>query len=249
MARQTRPPYPAGEKRPWHNCPIVRLSSSARALASARPWRAHWRAPASRSRSRRAMPKSSRRWRRRPALRPSRSMPAIRRRSQACSMRLRPPSAFPRSCFTMPAGACAAPSWRSNRRTRARPSKSRPLVASSSSSRPPNACFRWARARSCSPARRPASRASRFPPSSPWASSPLRGLAQSAARELAPKGIHVAHFVIDGGVRSAARADPADRPDSTLDPDAIAQSYLAVLAQPRSAWSWEIELRPWVETF
>ncbi len=77
----------------------------------------------------------------------------------------------------------------------------------------------------------------------------LRGLAQSAARELAPKGIHVAHFVIDGAVRSATRAEPADRPDSTLDPDAIAQSYLAVLAQPRSAWSWEVELRPWVETF
>lgn len=77
----------------------------------------------------------------------------------------------------------------------------------------------------------------------------LRGLAQSAARELAPKGIHVAHFVIDGGVRSARRADPPERPDSTLDPDAIAQSYLDVLRQPRSAWSWEIELRPWVETF
>ena len=77
----------------------------------------------------------------------------------------------------------------------------------------------------------------------------LRGLAQSAARELAPQGIHVAHFVIDGGVRSASRGDPADHPDSTLDPDAIAQSYLDVLRQPRSAWSWEIELRPWVETF
>jgi NAD(P)-dependent dehydrogenase (short-subunit alcohol dehydrogenase family) len=77
----------------------------------------------------------------------------------------------------------------------------------------------------------------------------LRGLAQSAARELAPRGIHVAHFVIDGGVRSATRPDLADRPDSTLDPDAIAQSYLAVLAQPRSAWTWEVELRPWVETF
>jgi NAD(P)-dependent dehydrogenase (short-subunit alcohol dehydrogenase family) len=77
----------------------------------------------------------------------------------------------------------------------------------------------------------------------------LRGLAQSAARELAPKGIHVAHFVIDGGVRSATRPDPADRPDSTLDPDAIAQSYLDILRQPRSAWTWELELRPWVETF
>jgi NAD(P)-dependent dehydrogenase (short-subunit alcohol dehydrogenase family) len=77
----------------------------------------------------------------------------------------------------------------------------------------------------------------------------LRGLAQSAARELAPKNIHVAHFVIDGGVRSAQRPDPADAPDSTLDPDAIAQSYMHVLAQHRSAWSWEVELRPWVETF
>jgi NAD(P)-dependent dehydrogenase (short-subunit alcohol dehydrogenase family) len=77
----------------------------------------------------------------------------------------------------------------------------------------------------------------------------LRGLAQSAARELGPHGIHVAHFVIDGGVRSAVRPDPKDRPDSTLDPDGVAQSYLDVLRQPRSAWSLEVELRPWVETF
>ena len=77
----------------------------------------------------------------------------------------------------------------------------------------------------------------------------LRGLAQSAARELSPKGIHVVHFVIDGSVRGAARPDPADRPDSTLDPDAVAESYIAALVQPRSAWSWEIELRPWVESF
>jgi NAD(P)-dependent dehydrogenase (short-subunit alcohol dehydrogenase family) len=77
----------------------------------------------------------------------------------------------------------------------------------------------------------------------------LRGLSQSAARELAPQGIHVAHFVIDGGVRSAVRADPAENPDSTLDPDGVAQTYLAVLAQPRNAWTWEVELRPWVERF
>ncbi|HTQ34968.1 MAG TPA: SDR family NAD(P)-dependent oxidoreductase [Stellaceae bacterium] len=77
----------------------------------------------------------------------------------------------------------------------------------------------------------------------------LRGLAQSAARELGPKGIHVAHFVIDGGVRSARRLDPPERPDSTLDPDDIAQTYLDVLRQPRSAWSLEVELRPWVEKF
>ena len=77
----------------------------------------------------------------------------------------------------------------------------------------------------------------------------LRGLAQATARELHPLGIHVAHFNIDGGVRSARRPDPADRPDSTLDPDAIAQTYVEVLRQPRSAWSLEVELRPWVETF
>lgn len=77
----------------------------------------------------------------------------------------------------------------------------------------------------------------------------LRGLAQSAARELGPKGIHVAHFVIDGAVRAAGRPDPADRPDSTLDPDAIALAYVAALRQPRSAWSQEIELRPWVEHY
>lgn len=74
----------------------------------------------------------------------------------------------------------------------------------------------------------------------------LRALAQSAARELGPKGVHVAHFIIDGVVRSAARPDPAD---ATLDPDAIAQTYLDVLRQPRSAWSFEVELRPWSETF
>jgi len=74
----------------------------------------------------------------------------------------------------------------------------------------------------------------------------LRGLAQSAARELGPKGIHVAHFVIDGGVRSATRPDDGDR---TLDPDGIAQTYLDVLRQPRNAWSMEVEVRPWVETF
>ena len=77
----------------------------------------------------------------------------------------------------------------------------------------------------------------------------LRGLAQSMARELSPQGIHVAHFVIDGGIRSARRAEPPDRPDSMLDPDAIAQNYLNLLRQDRSAWAWEIELRPWVEKF
>jgi short-subunit dehydrogenase len=77
----------------------------------------------------------------------------------------------------------------------------------------------------------------------------LRGLAQSMARELAPQGIHVAHFVIDGGIMSAKHPVPADKPDSLLDPDAIAQTYLHVLQQPRSAWTHEVELRPWVEKF
>jgi len=77
----------------------------------------------------------------------------------------------------------------------------------------------------------------------------LRGLAQSMARELAPHGIHVAHFVIDGAIRNPGRVEPADKPDSMLDPEAIAASYLHVLRQPRSAWTWEIELRPWTERF
>ena len=77
----------------------------------------------------------------------------------------------------------------------------------------------------------------------------LRGLAQSMARELQPQGIHVGHVVIDGGIRSEGRPNPPDKPDSMLDPDAIAQSYLHLLQQPRSVWAWEIELRPWLERF
>ena len=90
-----------------------------------------------------------------------------------------------------------------------------------------------------------------YPLSAPFAMGKfaLRGLAQSMARELAPQGIHVAHFVIDGAIRNPGRVEPPDHPDSMLDPDAIAASYLHVLQQPRSAWTWEIELRPWVERF
>ncbi|MBC8012759.1 MAG: SDR family NAD(P)-dependent oxidoreductase, partial [Methyloceanibacter sp.] len=80
----------------------------------------------------------------------------------------------------------------------------------------------------------------------------LRGLAQSMARELQPKGIHVAHFVIDGGVRNVerGRVESSDAaPDSFLDPVAIAETYMAVLKQPRSAWSLEVEMRPWTEKF
>ena len=90
-----------------------------------------------------------------------------------------------------------------------------------------------------------------YPQSAPFAMGKfaLRGLAQSMARELHPQGIHVAHVVVDGGIRSARRAEPPDKPDSLLDPDAIAASYLHVIQQPRSAWATEIELRPWVERF
>jgi len=79
----------------------------------------------------------------------------------------------------------------------------------------------------------------------------LRGLAQSMARELAPKGIHVAHFVIDGGIsRGAADSRASERgADGMLLPDEIAKNYLHVFRQHRSAWTWEIELRPWVERF
>jgi NAD(P)-dependent dehydrogenase (short-subunit alcohol dehydrogenase family) len=79
----------------------------------------------------------------------------------------------------------------------------------------------------------------------------LRGLAQSMARELAPRGIHVAHFVIDGGIAKSG-GDPraAERgADGLLHPDEIAKNYLNVYRQQRSAWTWEVELRPWVERF
>ncbi len=77
----------------------------------------------------------------------------------------------------------------------------------------------------------------------------LRGLAQSLARELSPRGIHVAHVVIDGGIRSERRPPSPDRPDALLDPDAIAATYWAVMQQERSAWSFEVDVRPWVENF
>jgi NAD(P)-dependent dehydrogenase (short-subunit alcohol dehydrogenase family) len=79
----------------------------------------------------------------------------------------------------------------------------------------------------------------------------LRGLAQSMARELAPKGIHIAHFVIDGGIAKGA-GDPraAERgAEGMLQPEEIAKNYLHVYRQHRSAWTWEVELRPWIERF
>lgn len=77
----------------------------------------------------------------------------------------------------------------------------------------------------------------------------LRGLCQSLARELHPHNVHVGHFVIDGGIASAAHAERTSEDDSMLDPDAIADTYMHFLDQHRSAWAWEIELRPWVERF
>lgn len=90
-----------------------------------------------------------------------------------------------------------------------------------------------------------------FPNSAPFAMGKFaqRGLAQSMARELHPKGIHVAWVNIDGAIRSHTRVEPEDAPDSMLDPDAVAEAYMALIAQPRSAWSDEVTVRPWVERF
>ena len=79
-----------------------------------------------------------------------------------------------------------------------------------------------------------------------------RGLAQSMSRELHPQGVHVAWINIDGGIRNASRperVDAVDNPDSMLDPDAIAETYLSLIRQRRSALSEEIAVRPWVERF
>lgn len=88
-----------------------------------------------------------------------------------------------------------------------------------------------------------------YPRSAPFAMGKfaLRGMAQSMARELHPRGVHIVHVVIDGGIRSARRPETAQ--DSLLDPDAIAETALHLIRQPRSCWSWEIEVRPWVENF
>ena len=79
----------------------------------------------------------------------------------------------------------------------------------------------------------------------------LRGLAQSLARELQPQNIHVAHFVIDGGILQGSHDPRASErgEDAMLLPDEIAKDYLHVHRQHRSSWTWEIELRPWVENF
>ncbi|MCR9136600.1 MAG: SDR family NAD(P)-dependent oxidoreductase [Alphaproteobacteria bacterium] len=90
-----------------------------------------------------------------------------------------------------------------------------------------------------------------FPLSAPFAMGKFaqRGLAESMARELHPKGIHVAWVNIDGAIRNPGRSEPADSPDSMLDPDAIAKNYLHLIRQDRSTWSNELAIRPWVERF
>ncbi len=92
-----------------------------------------------------------------------------------------------------------------------------------------------------------------FPQSAPFAMGKfgLRGLAQSMARELGPQNIHVAHFVIDGAIKPAGGSRPGAPagPDAMLEPDAIAQTYLDIHHQHRSAWTTEIELRPWTEKY
>ena len=88
-----------------------------------------------------------------------------------------------------------------------------------------------------------------FPRSASFAMSKFaqRGLAQSMSRELHPQGVHVAWVNIDGAIGNPG-TDPGE-PDSKLDPDAIAGAYLGLVRQPRSIWSAEITLRPWVEGF
>ncbi|MEW9920121.1 SDR family NAD(P)-dependent oxidoreductase [Marimonas sp. MJW-29] len=90
-----------------------------------------------------------------------------------------------------------------------------------------------------------------FPQSAPFAMGKFaqRGLAESMARELHPKGIHVAWINIDGGILNLGRSEPADRPGSMLRPEAIARTYRHLIEQDRSAWSNEVAVRPWVETF
>ena len=90
-----------------------------------------------------------------------------------------------------------------------------------------------------------------YPHSAPFAMGKfaLRGLCQSLARELSPQNIHIAHFVIDGHIQNKHGDEPHDDPATSLDPDDIAKTYLHIARQNPSAWTWEVELRPSVETF
>ena len=89
-----------------------------------------------------------------------------------------------------------------------------------------------------------------YPQSAPFAiSNRCGGWRKASARELQPQGIHVAHIVVDGGILSPRRPNPPDKPDAVLDPDAIAQSYLDLLRQHRSAWAWEMRSGPGSRSF
>lgn len=87
----------------------------------------------------------------------------------------------------------------------------------------------------------------------------LRMVAQSAAREYGPRGVHVAHVIVDGAIDGekirlgfAERAEELEamgQDDNMLDPDAIAETFWQLHLQPRSAWTHELDIRPWVETF
>lgn len=90
-----------------------------------------------------------------------------------------------------------------------------------------------------------------FPQSAPFAMGKFaqRGLAESMARELHPKGIHVAWINIDGAILNPGRSEPEGNPGSMLRPEAIATTYRHLVEQDRSAWSNEVAVRPWVERF
>jgi len=77
----------------------------------------------------------------------------------------------------------------------------------------------------------------------------LRALAFSMAREFGPKGVHVGHVIVDGGIRADHRPDDPAVPDKWLEPDAIAESYWHLHSQHRSSWTVELDVRPWVESF
>src|SRR6267378_1191167 len=175
------------------------------------------------------MSRSSARWRRRPRPLPCAAMPPKRRRSTRLLQPWRRSGACRTWSSTTRATACAGRSPRSRRRKSSARWRSAPSLDFSSAS------------------------VKGYANSAPFAMGKfaLRGLAQSMARELAPKGIHVAHFVIDGGIRHAPADPRADErgDDGMLLPDEIAKNYLHVYRQHRSAWTWELELRPWVERF
>ena len=127
--------------------------------------------------------------------------------------------------------------------------ESPPSAASWWRRRRSSACCRAGAAPCCSPAPRPASRAMRSRRPSPWASSRCAAWRKAWRANWRRKASMSRISSSTAASAAPRRAEPPDKPDSLLDPDAIAQTYLHVLQQPRSAWTWEVELRPWVEKF